>query len=297
MITLNNEHLTVNIKESGAELTSIVDQATNYEFLWQADEAYWDRHAPVLFPIVGRLKDDQYHYQGHVYDMNQHGFARDALFEVVEATDTSALFKWTSNEETKKNYPFDFELWIAYKLLQNKVTTTYTVNNPSEREALYYSIGGHPGFNVSQTEDETGKLEFDQVSVHIHTDSELIEFPLSEDGLIKEKDAESVAVRDIPLSHETFKEDALVYNVPEGTTIELKDDANQVNIRVQSVDLPYLGIWSPAPARAPFVCIEPWAGFADTADASGDFTEKMGINHLEPSHESTHEFTMIFEKK
>ena len=296
MITLENEHLTIKINRLGAELTSVVDRASNYEFMWQADADYWGRHAPVLFPIVGRLKEDQYQYNGETYHMTQHGFARDSEFELLETTGSTALFRLKSSETTKEMYPFDFELHIQYTLSRKNVVVKYIVLNPSETDEMYYAIGGHPAFNISQTENEAGEKEFNQVSVEIKPHVEVKHFPLTPEGFIADTKAEKQLPGEMALTHETFHNDALVYKIDEGKAIELKDKANNVQINVLTSNSPYVGIWSPYPARAGFVCVEPWAGIADTENASGNYQDKVGINHLEPSKEQTHEYCLMFIK-
>lgn len=296
MITLKNEHLTIRINPLGAELTSVIDHTSDYEFMWQADGDFWGRHAPVLFPIVGRLKDNQYQYNGETYNMTQHGFARDSEFEVVETTGSTALFCLKSSEATKENYPFDFELYIQYTLNRKNVVTKYKVVNPSTEEEMYYAIGGHPAFNMSQKEDASGDLEFDQVTVEIKPHAEITYLPLTADGLIADSKAEQQVPGEMKITHETFYNDALVYKIDEGKAIELKDKANNVQINILTSNLPYVGIWSPSPVRGGFVCIEPWAGIADTENTSGNYNEKVGINHLEPAAHQTHEYCMMFLK-
>ena len=296
MITLENEHLTIKINRFGAELTSVVDRASDYEFMWQADADYWGRHAPVLFPIVGRLKEDQYQYNGETYHMTQHGFARDSEFELLETTGSTALFRLKSSETTKEMYPFDFELHIQYTLSRKNVVVKYIVLNPSETDEMYYAIGGHPAFNISQIENEAGEKEFNQVSVEIKPHVEVKHFPLTPEGFIADTKAEKQLPGEMALTHETFHNDALVYKIDEGKAIELKDKANNVQINVLTSNLPYVGIWSPYPARAGFVCVEPWAGIADTENASGNYNEKMGINHLEPASQQIHEYCIMFLK-
>lgn len=296
MITLENEHLTITINPLGAELTSVIDRASDYEFMWQADDDFWGRHAPVLFPIVGRLKDNQYQYSGETYNMTQHGFARDSEFEVVETTGSTALFCLKSSEATKENYPFDFELYIQYTLNRKNVVTKYKIVNPSTEEEMYYAIGGHPAFNMSQKEDASGDLEFDQVTVEIKPHAEITHLPLTADGLIADSKAEQQVPGEMKITHETFYNDALVYKIDEGKAIELKDKANNVQINILTSNLPYVGIWSPSPVRGGFVCIEPWAGIADTENTSGNYNEKVGINHLEPAAHQTHEYCMMFLK-
>lgn len=296
MITLENEYLTITMNPLGAELTSVVDRATNYEFMWQADPEFWGRHAPVLFPIVGRLKDNQYQYNGEIFEMTQHGFARDAEFEVVEQTDSMALFCLKSSDKTKENYPFDFELYIQYTLNRKNVVIKYKVINPSTTEEMYYAIGGHPAFNVSQKETATGELEFDQVTVEIKPNVEITHLPLTKEGLIADSKANLQVPGEMALTHETFHNDALVYKIDSGKAIELKDKANNVQINVLSSNLPYVGIWSPYPTRGGFVCIEPWAGIADSENTTGNYNEKIGINHLEPAAHQTHEYCVMFMK-
>ena len=244
MITLENEYLTIKINPLGAELTSVIDRASQYEFMWQADADFWGRHAPVLFPIVGRLKNNQYQYKGKTYDMTQHGFARDSEFEVVETTDSMALFCLKSSEATKEKYPFDFELYIQYTLNRKNVVIKYKVINPSTTEEMYYAIGGHPAFNMSQKEDAAGELEFDQVSVEIKPHAEITYLPLTADGLIADSKAEQQVPGEMKITHETFHNDALVYKIDEGKAIELKDKANNVQINVLTSNLPYVGVWS-----------------------------------------------------
>lgn len=297
MITLENEHLTVKINTFGAEIASVIDRQTSYEFMWQADPEFWARQAPVLFPIVGRLKDNQFKYEEHLYEMTQHGFARDSVFEVVESTEQMALFKLTSSDETKRVYPFDFELYIQYKLSQKSVVTKYKVVNTADADAMYYAIGGHPAFNVSQKMTEEGELEFDQVSFQIQPETPVRYFPLSEGGLIKNQEMQEVSFGEVEVTHDTFEDDALVFEMGESKTIVLKDKANHVEIRMQTANLPYLGIWSPYPKRGSFVCIEPWAGIADAEDTDGEFVDKIGINMLAPLEEKVHEYHTTFIKE
>ena len=296
MITLENDYLTIKINPLGAELTSVIDRASDYEFMWQADADYWGRHAPVLFPIVGRLKDNQYQYNGETYNMTQHGFARDSEFEVVETTGSTALFCLKSSEATKEKYPFNFELYIQYTLNRKNVVTKYKIINPSTTEEMYYAIGGHPAFNMSQKKDANGDLEFDQVSVEIKPHVEITHLPLTPDGLIADSKAEKQIPGEIKITHKTFHNDALVYKIDAGKAIELKDKANNVQINVLTSNLPYVGIWSPYPVHGGFVCIEPWAGIADTESTTGNYNEKVGINHLEPAAHQVHEYCLMFMK-
>lgn len=297
MVTLSNEYLTVSIKEHGAELSSVEDKKTGYEFIWQADDNYWGRHAPVLFPIVGRLKNDQYEYQGKTYDMNQHGFARDSMFKVEEVTEDSATFSLSENEETLEKYPFEFQLFITYTLEKKRVTVTYEVKNTSDKEKMYYGIGGHPAFNVSQTTNDEGEAEFDQISFRFEPKSEHTYIPLSSDGYLELDHAEKQIVEEKELTHESFKKDAFVYKLEADTEMVLTDEANRVQVRLNPKDMTHVGVWSSYPARGGFVCLEPWASTADDDQASGQLEEKYAINKLDPNTDKTHEYTIEFIKE
>lgn len=297
MVTLQNDQLVVEINMHGAELSSVVDRKSGYEFIWQADAAYWGRHAPVLFPIIGRLKDDTYEYQGEKYHMTQHGFARDSEFHLEEANANAAVFSLTYNEETLKVYPFEFKILIKYLLHGSNVTVTYEVINLSTSEVMYYNIGGHPAFNVSQSEDEAGELEFDKIFFEIQPDRSHKLLPISENGLIKLSEARHVEEDRIELTHETFKHDALVYELVNQSEIVLQDEAENVEIRFKQNRMDYIGVWSPYPKKASFICLEPWTGFADTARSTGKLEEKDGISFLDANEKMTHEYTMNFLKE
>ena len=148
MTRLENAYLTVQINELGAELTGIYDKERGHETIWQANPEFWDRHAPILFPFVGKVNGGYYRYKGRKYPMGQHGFARDLMFTLIRCTDTSATYDLVSNEKTREVYPMDFDLRITYILDDNVLTVQWDVFNPSSDEPLYFSIGGHPGFNV-----------------------------------------------------------------------------------------------------------------------------------------------------
>ena len=150
---LQNTLLSVKVKSFGAELCSVISKETSIEYIWQADETVWARHAPNLFPIVGKLKDGEYQYQSKTYRLPQHGFARDNEFICVEHTDDYLLFELTASDKTLVNYPFHFCFQVGYKLIDNKVVTSYSVFNPDSCD-LYFSVGAHPAFNCPLQKNE-----------------------------------------------------------------------------------------------------------------------------------------------
>lgn len=296
MVILNNEQLTIKINELGAELVSVIDNRSGYEFMWQGSKRSWTGQAPVLFPIVGELKDGVYRYKGQTYELPRHGFARRMMFNTQAVTETSATFYLKSNEETLKVYPFEFSFQITYILHENKVSVSYEVLNPSSTEELYYSVGGHPGFNVSHQRPKTGQPEFQNVSYTFEPAGSYLNIPLIK-GRADVKMGRYMSVDNNEILHKTFKRDALIFRLAKDTNVILNDPDHQVKITMSMNELDFVGIWSSYPKKDSFVCLEPWAGIADLIDATGEFTEKYGINQLAPNSIKTHDYTIQFEKE
>ncbi len=276
MPSLSNEFLSLNVKAKGAELSSVFDKKNGVEHLWQADPEVWGRHAPVLFPIVGRLKDDRYIFEGNTYSMKQHGWARDREFEWKESGSNELSFSFRSDEESKKIYPFDFEFRIRYVLAEKQVQVAYEVENTGKRD-MPFSLGAHPGFAVPMGEDgayEDYEICFEQ--------KETLERHLLEGGLYT---GERMAVMEdshiLPLTKDMFDHDALVFHHPASSYVILRSRTHRREVRVSMRGFPYLGIW--AKPGAPFVCIEPWQGLADHVDTDGYLMHKKGIMTLGPS--------------
>jgi len=278
MIQIKNNDLEISLKKAGAELTSI--KYKGYEYLWQADSKFWGRHAPVLFPIVGRLKNDECTIKGKTYNMSQHGFARDMDFEVFAQTANSITFLLTNNEETTKKYPFEFELYIKYEIVDNKIIVKYTVVN-SGNDNMYFSIGAHPAFNI-EGEFNDCVLEFDS--------NETQNKIFVENGLIKSTDEIRLDNTNIlKLNNNSFAEDAIIFKDLESSTITLSSKGDR-KVKMNIAGFPYLGIWSKE--NAPFVCIEPWFGIADTEGHDGTFRKKKGIIELDIGAEFEASYTI-----
>ena len=278
MQTLQNEILTVEISEHGAELQSIRNASA--EYLWQGDPAYWGRRSPVLFPIVGSVWEKRYRVAGQEFELGQHGFARDMDFVLVSQTENEVRYRLESSEETLAKYPYPFVLEIAYKLHGNKLDVIWDVVNPSS-EKIYFQIGAHPAFNYpdySTEHKERGFLSFGNAQglecIRIKekgcVDAET-KYPLElpADGLL-------------PIASDTF--DAI-------DTIMLEDGqidevamyrADRTPWLKVTFDAPVVGIWSPPGKVAPFICLEPWYGRCDRAGYEGDYREKDWMNSLAP---------------
>ena len=272
---IKNEHIKVKIKSFGAELNSLQKIDEDLEYIWQGDSKYWNRHSPILFPIVGRLKNDSYTYQNQKYNMTQHGFARDKEFEVIKNEVDFIEFRLKSDEKTLEIYPFSFELYLSYKLEKNSLIVSYKVINKSDDKMLF-SIGAHPAFNWTLKEDEKKEnyfLEFENIK-------ETKRYFLNDKGLVYDSVDLKIIDNKIALNEELFKNDALVFEDLNIKTLTLKNSINENYIKLNFENFPYLGIWS-KPTGAPFICIEPWFGVADDENSNQNFEDKKGIITLE----------------
>ncbi len=273
VIELHNSHLSITVNTRGGELLSIRSLSKGIGLLWQGDKAFWGRRAPVLFPIVGRLKDDEYFFKGNSYQLNQHGFARDLDFEVAEQHPDSISLLLTSDEFTRSKFPFDFELYISYRLVGAKVTTSYQVKNIGIGD-MWFSIGGHPAYRCPIFEGE----RFEDYSLYFNKESDLCRYLLS-GGLISDK-TEQIALKgnELPLNYELFEKDALVLKGLQSDKIDLLNKQGK-GLSFLFKGFPFFGIWT-AKAGAPFICLEPWHGIADLTGHSKQLEDKAGIIKL-----------------
>ena len=265
---IKNEFIKAKINSFGAELNSLQKNNNNFEYIWQADKNYWARHSPVLFPIVGRLKEDTYIYKDKIYSLSQHGFARDKEFELLKKESDFIEFSLKNDEKTLEIYPFLFELNISYKLENTKLIISYKIRNKSE-DKMYFSIGAHPAFNISKGDF----LEFENVE-------KTKRYFLNEKGLIYKNEDMNLPENRLLLDENIFKNDALVFNDSSIKSVILKYENSNKILKVEFERFPYLGIWS-KPNLAPFVCIEPWFGVADEENSNQNIEEKKGIQVLE----------------
>jgi galactose mutarotase-like enzyme len=275
-VTLANEQLTVVIASLGAELQSISRNSDGREYLWQADPKYWIRRSPILFPFVGASKNKEYRYEGKTYPMEQHGFARDMEFTVESETGNEVWFVLESNEESYAKYPFRFRLHIGYELKANDVIVKWKVENIDDK-IMYFSIGAHPGFNcpINGEADKLGYgLKFGGLTDSIHHHGN------SADGMAV-MDDEVLALEDGSVRFTQGFFDKCTYMVEGKQTgeVSLIDKAGEPYVTV-TFDTPLFAVWSPEGKDAPFVCIEPWFGRCDTADFTGEISEKDFENSL-----------------
>lgn len=289
-VTLQNGRLRAEIDTLGAQLTSVQD-VHGTEYIWQADPAVWGRHAPNLFPFIGRLKDGQYTLGGETYAISAHGFARDSEFTVAEQSDTSVSFRLTDSEATRKVYPFPFVLTITYALEDNRLLKACTVENPSARE-LFYEFGGHDGYRAPL---EPGEAMADY-SIRLQGAETLEPYGMDPTGLLTPKEA-SFPLEEgrIALTPSVYHLDTVIVdNLPQRRA-SLVDKAGRERVRVDFPDFPYLGLWTPdKPFDTGFVCIEPWSSLPDAHFVGRGLEDKEGVRRLSPGGQETLRYTVTF---
>ena len=274
---LTNGVITAKVRTLGAELISLRKNSIGQEYMWNGNPEYWSRVSPVLFPFVGKLKQQQYTFKGKVYHPKPHGFARDMVFDVIEEATDKLVLQITDTEKTMQVYPFKFKFQIEYRLKADSLSVAFLVKNEGEEE-LFFSLGAHPGFVCPLHEDERRKdyyIGFDNVEklisrgVDISTGlvNDSYREYLLEDGLIK-------------IADDMFADDALVLEEQGITTVTLYDQDRKPYLSL-SMDAPVYGIWSAAKDGAPFVCIEPWFGRCDALDFVGNLENREYQNSLE----------------
>lgn len=274
MVNIENGNLVVKINPLGAELQSLVHAQTGMEYMWEGNPAYWGKHSPVLFPIVGSLKENTYFFEGKTYSLPRHGFARERTFIVEQVSQSKAVFTLEADEESLKVFPFAFRLQLIYELKENTLLCTYAVTNPGTC-TLWFSVGGHPAFKVPLAKGTNYEDHYLQFKVQ-----EPLQRSHLQDGLISDTSSEVAATSGrVTLYPSLFYDDAIVLKHLQSDWVTLASTAHKHGLHFHFEGFPYLGIW--AAKDAPFVCIEPWCGHADTVGHNQQLIEKPGIEKLE----------------
>ena len=268
MITLQNQFVSASINPYGAELKSLINKENNTEYIWQANPAYWNRSAPVLFPIVGEVKNNTIIVGGEQYALNRHGFARDSMFAVSQQTETSATFTLESTAETKKVFPFDFKFSVRYTLEGKKLHTFFIAENMGT-ETLYFSVGAHPAFNLPTGNITDYYIEFERPeTLHRH---------LLADNLFSGETEEVLKNSSrLELQTQLFEKDAIVFKNMQSGWMALKSKTGNYTVKMDFEGFPYFGIWT-KPNCEQFICLEPWCGLADNTNFKGEFKDKEGV--------------------
>jgi len=267
---IENSYYTVQLTSLGAEMKRLFSKPWNRELLWnpkdENDKKIWSRSAPVLFPIVGKLKEDSYQWGGKTYQLSQHGLARDLEFRCAECGVSEATFLAEATQETYPRYPFLFELSVKYSLDGKKLNIQYAVKN-TDRQDIYFSIGAHPGFETANLAD-----------YEIHFEKKERGFFQLEDGQVNWKNLTAFNDAVLIPDKNTFINDALILKDVKSRYIDLVNKRRHETIRVTGTNTPFLGIWGKE--SVPFICIEPWYGVADSVGTDQRLENKVGVQVL-----------------
>lgn len=286
MIVLENENLRVSINKKGAELASVYNKRTQLEYIWQADAAIWPWHAPNLFPVVGECLDNKILINGIPYKMGRHGFARHSKFIVLQATPIHAEFSLIFSETTLEVYPYEFQFQVLYDLSEDQLRITYKVIN-EDSKSIYFSVGGHPAFNIPFHPAEA----FEEYYLQFEYPEQLKTHLLTSDGFFS-GETETIELQDgkLKLTHELFVNGALVFKDLMSKKILLRSMNRSQYLEVSFPHFPYLALWKKD--DAPFICIEPWFGCADTAGNPTEMSDKEGMRELKKGHVFEADYTI-----
>lgn len=284
--SLENQFLKLTFNSIGAELKSCYSKLLSKELIYDGKSEYWNRSAPVLFPIVGKLKENQYFLHEIQFELSQHGFARNEAFDLCDLTNEKISFSLKASDESFKIYPFNFELIITYTLNDNKVETRYTVINHDSKE-MPFSLGAHPGFVCPLFENES----FDDYYLEFDKAENFSRYLLNHENGLFNGQQETIANQEnlIELNYSYFEKDAIVFKNLNSKKIVLKSKKSNYCLEFSVKNFPYFGIWTKP--NAPFICLEPWCGLADSENSSSNFQEKEGINSLKPKEEFERSFS------
>lgn len=274
--TLTNSKLNISVSATGAELQTLTSAKSGEEFLWHGDSAFWSGRAPILFPIVGALKNARMYHNDKTYAIQRHGIARQQTFTCIQHEESHLLFRLESDQESLSVYPWEFVLEVKFTLNGNRLDIAYQVTHSSDQaqDEMLFTIGSHPAFHLPLDQSP-----FDDFNIRFSKPEQLDIYALDNEGLL------SVQGKHYPLENNrlvlnqnTFDNDALVFKNIRSDEISLWQDDHE-RIRLRTGGAPHLGIW--AKLGAPFVCIEPWYGYSDTSDASGQFADKPSLVKLD----------------
>lgn len=273
---ISSSILNIDIDLKGGEITSIKNKLNDVEYIWQGDENVWSKHAPILFPVVGKLKNFNYFYNDEKYVLMQHGFAKDLPFKEVSSKENEISLLLESSDITLQYYPFEFSLLAKYKVINSHIEVEYIVSNLNNKP-MPFSIGVHPGFRCPLEDTlkyEDYELEFEKV--------EEFDRVILEGGIGKEERVKLCPASDtLQISKNLFSEDAIVLENPKSTQITLSTPMDNKKVTINFSKVPYLGLWS-KPLEKSYICIEPWLGMSDFENSTGKLEEKEAIQILKP---------------
>lgn len=281
---LTNNIIAIGVSEHGAEMTSLTKGGR--EYLWNGDERFWNRRAPILFPVVGKPYNNELHVNAQTYPMKQHGFARDSDFD-----DLGNGHLRMKESSLSMSYPYRLGLEVCYELKNSMVKACWTINNLDDHDA-YFQIGAHPGFLLPDFKPEhaiNGYVRFfnkEGQGVDAVVVSDLV------DGNRVQKHPQLVLPHETPIMVDTFANDALIIEQAQVTSVVLCDRHDKPVLKVDCPQAEAYGIWAPHKEGCPFVCLEPWCGICDTKDFSGDISTRQYIHRLSSCETYTFVYTI-----
>ena len=278
--SLQNDQLRIKIQKTGAELKSLVKLATGQEYMWSGDPAVWSSYAPVLFPIIGTLKDGKTEIDGTDYRIPKHGIVRhNDKLEFFSKLEDRIVFRLTDDEETRAVYPFRFDFRITFRLRNEHLIIYHEVMNTDDKPLLFH-LGGHPAFRVPCFADD----RYEDYVLRFEHPEDSRSYAVTEQGTVG-SDTRAVPWDQggtvLPLTHDLFERDALVFKDLNSRSVILESRNHGPVLKLDYAGWTHLGIW--AKPHGDFVCIEPWIGLSDAASGSGRFADKEGIIRLAPN--------------
>ena len=273
--TLANDKLSIVVSRYGGELRRLTEKADGTEYLHDRNPEWWKYSSPVLFPIVAKLNENKYRFNGEEFSLPSHGFGRTSIFDVMSQSNDSIKFALGWSEETYKDYPFCFKLVIGYRLIDNAVEVSWRVVN-LDAKPIYFSIGAHPALRcpIMPNEDITDcYFSFSKTE-------NAEKFAVTPDAFILDEKVPGIVGDTQDLSWEFFAKGTWIFDNLASDRVTIRSRKSDKSVAVEAPGFPYWAFWSPERGGAPFVCIEPWFGHADFVGFDGELSEKHGIQTL-----------------
>lgn len=277
-MTLENDFLKISITENGGSLTSIFNKKNNKELLYQPMENSWQGQDICIFPFIARLKDGYYIDENKKYFMKNHGLIRYMKANKIFKSDDSITLGFNSNNETIKQYPYEFELEIQYTLINNVIRISYNILNLSNKD-MPFMLGAHPAFKVDCIFEED-YTNIDGNYILFDTNKEINRIKQDETASFCTKD-EIGFIKDsrLNLTKNLFKQiDTIILRAEGFTNLKLIKKCNEP-ISINKGNAQFIALRSDGPF-GDFVCIEPWLGTPDYVDCNRELKEKKNINIL-----------------
>lgn len=275
-VSLSNAFLWADIQTGGGELVSLRDRAGT-EYIWQGDPAFWSGQNPILFPIVGSLKNGRVDIGGRAFEMARHGFARRSEFSVVEQGEDFCVLELRDSPETLARYPFPFVLRVRHQLLNDGFSTAFTVENPGEGP-LPFCIGAHTAINCPLFQGE----RFEDYSLVFDQAEDADTLLLTPEGLIRRSGSEPMLRGGtVALDYGVFQRlDTVIFQGLHSRRVRLRHKETGRGVSLDFHEFPMVAFWTKP--GGPFLCMEPWQGCAALDDESGRFQDKPHVLKLAP---------------